>query len=126
MRRIVTRGDYDPCTRVQMTNGKRKLGDRTRTIEHKRVATIFGCDFRRQLGEFFRKEAGIMRDHDFWLRWNSLAPVPVLQVSNKSARCPVDVKEIHRCRADAREFGSCAFVRIPEFRSGDDFPDGSP
>ena len=67
-----------------------------------------------------------MRDHDFWLRRTSLAPVPVLQVSNKSARCPVDVKEIHRIRADAREFRSLAFARIPAFRSRDDFPDGAP
>ncbi len=122
----MARGDYDPCARVQMANGKRKLRDRTRTIEHKRVATIFGCDFRRQLGEFFREKSRIMRDHDFWLRRNSLAPIPVLQVSNKSARCPVDVKEIHRVRADAREFRSFAFARIPAFRSRDDFPDGAP
>src|SRR5512132_3998487 len=67
-----------------------------------------------------------MRDHDFWLRRNSLAPVPVLQVSNKSARCPVDVKKVHRIRADAREFRSLAFARIPAFRSRDDFPDGPP
>src|SRR6516165_11503668 len=67
-----------------------------------------------------------MCDHDFWLIRNSLAPVPVLQVSNKPARCTVDVKEIHRIRADAREFRLLAFARIPAFRSCDDFPDGAP
>src|SRR4030095_9855719 len=77
-------------------------------------------------GEFFREKARIMRDHDFWPRRNSLAAVPVLQVSNKSARCPVDVKKVHRIRADAREFRSLAFARIAAFRGGDDFPDGAP
>jgi hypothetical protein len=67
-----------------------------------------------------------MRDHDFWLRRSSLAPVPVLQVRNKSARCPVDVKKVHRIRADAREFRSLVFARIPAFRGRDDFPDGPP
>jgi hypothetical protein len=109
-----------------MTNGKRKFRHRTRTIEHKRVAPIFGCDFRRQLGEFFREKSRIMRDHQFWFRWNSLASVPVLQVSNHSARCPVDVKEIHRIRADARKFRPLAFARIPAFRRRNDFPDGAP
>ena len=125
VRRVVAGSDYDPRARVQMTNGKRKLRNRTRTIEHKRVATIFGCDFRRQLGEFFREKSRIMRDHDFWLRQNSLAPVPVVQVSNKSARCSIDIKEIHRIRADAREFRSLAFARIPAFRSRDNFPDSA-
>ncbi|PYI82257.1 MAG: hypothetical protein DMF05_00165 [Verrucomicrobia bacterium] len=67
-----------------------------------------------------------MRDHDFWLRRNSLASVPVLQVSNKSARCAIDVEEIHRICADAREFWSLAFSRIPAFRGRYDFPDGPP
>jgi len=64
-----------------------------------------------------------MCDHEFWFRGNSLAPVPVLEVSNKSARCTVDVKEIHRVGADARELRPLVFVRMPAFRSSDDFPD---
>jgi hypothetical protein len=67
-----------------------------------------------------------MRDHDFWLRRTSLAPVAVLQVRNKSARCPVDVKEIHRVRTDAREFRPLAFARISAFGTRNDFPDGAP
>src|SRR5262245_63367786 len=109
-----------------MANGKRKLRDRTGTIEHKGVATIFSRDFRRQLREFFRKKSRIMRDHDFWLRQNPLAPVPIVQVSNKSARCSVDVKEIHRIRADAREFRSLSCARVTAFCSRDNLPDSAP
>src|SRR4029079_10662423 len=94
--RIVAGGDYNSCTSVQMANGKRKLRDRTRTIEHKRVATIFSCEFGRQLSEFFREESRVMRDHEFWLGRNSLSPIPVLQISNKPAGCAVDVEGIHR------------------------------
>src|SRR5262245_11017021 len=109
-----------------MPNPKRKLRYRTRTIEHKGVATIFSCDFRRQLREFFREKSRIVCNHNLWLRQNSLAPVPVVQVINKPARCPVDVKEIHRIRADAREFRSLAFARTPTFGSRHNFPDSAP
>src|SRR4029077_208144 len=81
--------------------------------------------FRRQSRELFREESRIMRDHDFWLRRNSLAPAPVLQGSNKTAGCAVDVKEIHRIRANAREFRSLTFARVPAFRVRYDFPDGA-
>src|SRR5262245_30472796 len=66
-----------------------------------------------------------MRDHDLRLRRNSLAPFPCLQITNKSARCTIDVEKIHRVRADARELRSLAVARIPTFRSRDDFPDGA-
>ena len=116
VRRVVAGGDYDPCAGVQMTNGKRKLRHRTRSIEHKGVATIFGCDLRRQPGEFFREKSRIMRDHKFWLRRTSLTPVPVLQVGDKSSRCTINVKKIHRVRADAGKFRSLvlpARSRVP-------------
>src|SRR5262249_310994 len=119
-------GDDDPSAGLQMPHSKRKLRHRARAIEHERVATIFGCDSRSQFGKFVREKPRIMGDHEFWLRGNSLAPVRVLQVSNKSARCAVDIKEIHCIRAYAREFRSLAFARIPAFRSCDDFPDGAP
>ena len=109
-----------------MANSKRKLRDRTRTIEHERIATISSCDFCRQLGELFREESRIMGDHDFGLRRNSLAPAALLQVSNKPARGPIDIKKIHRIRADAREFRSFAFARVSAFSSGDDFTDSAP
>ena len=67
-----------------------------------------------------------MRDHDFWLCRNSLAPVPVLQVSNESARCALDVEEIHRIRADAREFRPLTFARVAALCSRNDFSDGPP
>jgi hypothetical protein len=66
-----------------------------------------------------------MRDHDFWLRQNSLALVPVLQVSDNSARCAADVKEIHRIGANAREFRSLPFSRIPAFGGRYDFANGA-
>src|SRR5207244_5656901 len=39
-----------------------------------------------------------------WFRRNFLALVPVAQISDQSSRCPTDVKEIHRVRANARKF----------------------
>src|SRR5438552_14677383 len=109
-----------------MANGERKLRDRTRTVEHKRVATIFGCEFRRQLGEFFREKSRIMRDHDSWFRRNSLLPVPIVQIGDKSARCAVDIEKIHCVRADAWKLGPLVLACVAAFCSRNDFPDGPP
>src|SRR5438445_7423695 len=57
-----------------------------------------------------------MRDHDFRIRRSLLAPVAIMQISNQSPCRATDVKEIHRVRADAREFGPLISVRIATLR----------
>jgi hypothetical protein len=122
VRWIVTRSDHDAGVCFEITNSKGKLRHRARAVEHARVATIFSCNFRCNFGELFRKKARIMRDHDLRLRRYLLPLVPIVQITGKSACCAVDVKEIHRVRADAGKLGTPVLARIPALRSGNDFP----
>src|SRR5262249_17873718 len=89
----------------------------------KGIATVFSCDFRRNFRELFREKSRIMRDHDLRLRRNFLPFVPIVQVSNESSCCAVNVKEIHCVRADGWELRSLVFVRMSALGSGNDFPD---
>jgi len=56
-----------------------------------------------------------VRDHNPWLCLNLLAPVPVVQIVNESPGGAIDVKKIHRIRADAREFRPLTFARVARF-----------
>ena len=123
VRWIVARRNHDAGVCFEITDSKRKLWHGARPVEHARVATVFSCDFRRNFGELFREKTRIMRDHDLRLRRNFLPFVPIVQVSDKSSCCAVDVKKIHRVRADAWEFRSLVLARISALRSRNDFPD---
>src|SRR5207253_10771398 len=52
VRRIVTRCYYDASVRFEMANSERKFRNRTRPIEHERVATVCRRNFRSELSEF--------------------------------------------------------------------------
>src|SRR5213592_3132260 len=105
-----------------ITNSNGKLRHRARAVEHARVATVFSCDFRCNFCELFREKTRIMRDHDLRLRKTFLPSVPIVQISDESACCAVDVKEIHRVRADAGKFGSFVLARIPALSGRNDPP----
>src|SRR6266487_1204754 len=63
-----------------------------------------------------------MRDHELGLRRDLLPPIPIAQINNESSRGTVDVKKVHRIRADAGELWSLVFTRVPAFCSCNDFP----
>src|SRR5882724_7454730 len=86
------------------------------------IATVFSCNFRCNFGELFREKTRIMRDHDLRLRRYLLPLVPIVQISDKSACCAVDVKEIHRVRADAGKLGTPVLARIPALCGRNDLP----
>ncbi len=50
----------------------------------------------------------------------------MVQIVNESPGGAIDVKKIHRIRADAWEFWSLAFPCLSSLRSRNDFPNGAP
>ena len=68
-----------------------------------------------------------MRDHNFWIRRNFLALVPIVQISDESLRHAADVEEIHRVRSDARKLrppcSHGALRRVATLRFCHDSPD---
>ena len=126
VRGVVTRRDHDARAGFEVTNRKRKLRHRARAVEHARVATVFSCDFGRKFRELFREKARIMRDHEPWSRGYFLASVPIVQISDKSPRCTVDIKKIHRVRTDTGKLRSLVFACIPALRSRNDFANRAP
>src|SRR5438093_3307024 len=93
VRWIVTRSDHDAGVCFEITNSKGKLRHRPRAVEHARVAAIFSRDFRCNFCELSGEKARIMRDHELRLRRYLLPLVAIVEISDKSACCAVDVKE---------------------------------
>ena len=66
-----------------------------------------------------------MRDHDLRFPRSFFARVPIVYIYNKSPRSAIDVKEIHRVRADAGKFRPLVLPRVPALRTRNDFPNGA-
>src|SRR5207248_6584118 len=87
------------------------------------IPAIFGGNFRSEITKFSREKTRVMLDHNFWIRRNFRALVPIVQICDESLGRTTDVKEIHRVRPDTWQLWPFVFARATALRSRDDFPD---